>query len=82
MSRSRLTASVRGSWLLDWQHDPFSRGGYSYPHVGGANAGRPLARPIEGTLFFAGEATSRDWGTVEGAIASGLRAARHVDEGA
>ena len=77
--RPRLAASLRGAWLHDWQHDPFSRGAYSYPQVGGANAGRALARPVEDTLFFAGEATSRAWGTVEGALASGLRAARQVD---
>jgi monoamine oxidase len=77
--RTRLAAGVRGAWLHDWQHDPFSRGAYSYPQVGGATAGRALARPVEDTLFFAGEATSRAWGTVEGALASGLRAARQVD---
>lgn len=78
-SRSRLEAGVQGAWLHDWQHDPFSRGAYSYPRVGGMNAGQALARPVEGTLFFAGEATARAWGTVEGALASGLRAARQVE---
>jgi monoamine oxidase len=77
--RAKLAASVRGAWLHDWQHDPYSRGAYSYPGVGGANAGRALARPVEDTLFFAGEATSEAWGTVEGALASGMRAARQVD---
>jgi monoamine oxidase len=63
----------------DWSADPFSRGAYSYLRVGGAGAPRALARPVAGTLFFAGEATSTDEiGTVSGAIASGLRAAREV----
>jgi monoamine oxidase len=78
-SRSRLEKGVRGAWLHHWQHDPYSRGAYSYPLVGGLHAGHALARPVEGTLFFAGEATSRAWGTVEGALASGLRAARQVE---
>ena len=78
-SRARLEAGVRGAWLHDWQHDPFSRGAYSYPEVGGAHAGRALARPVENTLFFAGEATSSAWGTVEGALESGRRAARQVE---
>ena len=43
----------------DWTADPFSRGAYSYQAVGGADAPDRLARPIRGTLFFAGEATSR-----------------------
>jgi monoamine oxidase len=65
--------------MHDWEHDPFARGAYSYPGVGGASAGRALARPVEGTLFFAGEATAEPWGTVEAALASGLRAARQVE---
>jgi monoamine oxidase len=43
-------------------------------------AARELATPIEDTLFFAGEATcvSPANGTVEGALASGRRAARSI----
>jgi monoamine oxidase len=66
--------------MHDWSADPFSRGAYSYPLPGGADAGRALARPVEGTLFFAGEHTtpSPANGTVHGAMASGLRAAEEV----
>jgi monoamine oxidase len=68
------------SWHLhDWSADPFARGAYSYVAVGGAAAPAALARPVEGTLFFAGEATEPDQsGTVPGAIASGRRAARLI----
>jgi monoamine oxidase len=64
----------------DWYGDPFSRGAYSYVPVGGLEAQMQLARPVEHTLFFAGEATNTDGhlGTVHGAIATGLRAAREV----
>ena len=63
----------------DWQADPYSRGGYSYVLVGGAGARERLAEPIDGTLFFAGEATDADEaGTVAGALRSGQRAAREV----
>jgi monoamine oxidase len=67
-------------WLEhDWQADPWSRGAYSYVAVGGQDAPRALARPLAGTLFFAGEATdAADIGTVAGAIASGRRAARQL----
>jgi len=45
--------------------------------VGGLSAQRALARPVDGTLYFAGEVTEPDeMGTVAGAIASGRRAAR------
>ena len=63
----------------DWSADPYSRGAYTYQAVGGAAAPDLLARPIRGTLFFAGEATeSEESGTVPGALASGRRAARRI----
>ncbi|HYD51748.1 MAG TPA: NAD(P)/FAD-dependent oxidoreductase [Gemmatimonadaceae bacterium] len=75
------TGSVRTrlveAWWHDWDADPFARGAYSHPVVGGADAARHLARPAQGTLYFAGEAADAegDNGTVHGAIASGTRAA-------
>jgi monoamine oxidase len=64
----------------DWYGDPFSRGAYSYVPVGGLEAQMQLAAPVENTLFFAGEATNTEGhlGTVHGAIATGLRAAKEV----
>ena len=79
MSRSAIARRVRGSLTHNWMADPFSRGAYSYVGVGGGNAGAVLARPVRNTLFFAGEhASSGRNGTVDGAIASGQRAARQV----
>ena len=73
-----LVEQVLAWWTHDWSLDPLASGAYSYARVGGCEAGATLARPVERTLFFAGEATSDAPGTVEGAIASGLRAARQV----
>jgi monoamine oxidase len=76
----RLRRELRGGFSYDWGSDVFSRGAYSYPAVGGRSAGDELAAPVEGTLFFAGEATQSDGrnATVHGAIASGQRAARAI----
>lgn len=76
----RRIASRLEAWRMhDWQGDPFARGAYSYLGVGGVPAIRAFARPVEGTLFFAGEATEPDQsGTVAGALASGSRAAREL----
>jgi monoamine oxidase len=72
---ARLAAAL----AQDWQHDPYSRGGYSYVLVGGQGAREDLAQPIGDTLYFAGEATDTDEaGTVAGALRSGQRAAREV----
>jgi monoamine oxidase len=79
MDAARLRRRLRGWRLHDWSADPFSRGAYSYQVVGGASAPDALARPVAGTLFFAGEATEGlKSGTVPGAIASGRAAARRV----
>jgi monoamine oxidase len=76
----RLRQDLHGGFSHNWQKDPFARGAYSYPAVGGSDAGSRLAAPVEGTLFFAGEATRSDGqnGTVHGAIASGRRAAKEI----
>ena len=65
--------------MHDWQKDPFTRGAYAYLAPGGVEARASFARPVAGTLFFAGEATDAEQaGTVAGAIASGRRAARQL----
>jgi monoamine oxidase len=65
-------------YFHNWRRDPFFRGAYSYAPVHALTARRVLATPLDGTLFFAGEAaeTRGHSGTVHGAIASGLRSAR------
>jgi monoamine oxidase len=74
-----LPEAPRAVLMHDWQADPFARGGYSYVRVGGTGAREQLAAPLEETLYFAGEATDVEQsGTVGGALASGLRAAREI----
>jgi monoamine oxidase len=80
VSRRELEGLLEYAYFHDWQNDPFSRGAYSYGKVGGDGMNVALARPIDNTLFFAGEATdvSGHNGTVHGAIASGNRAAAEI----
>jgi monoamine oxidase len=79
LSRARIASKIERTWYRDWNRDPFSRGAYTYAVIGGANAAEALARPVQGTLFFAGEHTIANSGTVEGAISSGFRAAKQVE---
>lgn len=66
--------------ITRWASDPFARGAYSYNAVNTDPAMREtLARPLNGRLFFAGEACHKDYfGTTHGAYLSGLQAARDV----
>src|SRR6202035_3702245 len=62
-----------------WAHDPFARGSYSHALPGHGRARAVLAAPVDGRLFFAGEATSPNFfSTAHGARDSGERAAREV----
>jgi monoamine oxidase len=76
----RAVADRLQAWKThDWSADPWSRGGYAAVATGGTAAQRALARPVDDTLFFAGEATEpEETGTVSGALASGARAARQA----
>ena len=62
-----------------WAHDPFARGSYSHALPGHAGKRAVLATPVDGRLFFAGEATSPNFfSTAHGARDSGERAAKEV----
>jgi monoamine oxidase len=80
LSRRAVQRHVVASYTHDWINDPFSRGAYSYVGVGGMRASAQLSKPVEGTLFFAGEYADREGrnGTVHGAIGSGWRAADEI----
>ncbi|WP_367289552.1 FAD-dependent oxidoreductase [Laspinema palackyanum] len=89
--RSRVMGVLRRSYgdrvpepesmmVTRWSQDPFALGSYSHIAVGGDSGDRDiLAEPIGDRLFFAGEATSRDYpATVHGAYLSGIREAKRL----
>lgn len=66
-------------FMTRWSQCPWSFGSYSYLPVDATPADRDALASPEGRLFFAGEATSRDYpATVQGAYVSGMRAAEEV----
>ncbi|RYZ63684.1 MAG: FAD-dependent oxidoreductase, partial [Proteobacteria bacterium] len=75
---SQVEADLEAVHLHDWKNDEFARGVYSYVLAGGKDAQRILAKPVEGRLFFSGEATHVGGysATVNGAVLSGIRAAQ------
>jgi monoamine oxidase len=78
--RATIERHLRSWHWHDWQRDPWSRGAYSWVVAGGADSCRLLGEPVSDTLFFAGEATAGHGlnATMDGAIASGNRAAAEV----
>jgi monoamine oxidase len=67
-------------YITNWTADKFTRGAYSYPTLDTNWAKDVLLKPVEQTLYFAGEALYKgsETGTVEGALASGIEAAREI----
>jgi monoamine oxidase len=77
--RGELEDLLDAAEVVDWRADPLAGGAYAAFPPGTAGVPEALARPLAGTIFFAGEATTlRAAGTVHGAIESGERAARQV----
>lgn len=66
--------------ITRWASDPYSFGSYSFNAVGSNPAMRnTLAVPLGQQVFFAGEATQKDYfGTAHGAFLSGIAAASAI----
>lgn len=64
-----------------WTEQPWVRGSFGSPPIGGGWMLREWTLP-EGRIHFAGDFTTLKTGWVEGAIESGLRAARQIDAAA
>ena len=70
---------LRNARFIDWPADPHAGMSYSYIPPGGAGMRAKLAEPLEGVLFFAGEACSRsNFSTAHGGWETGVTAAEQV----
>lgn len=75
-----MRAHYEGGISKCWDDDAWSRGAISVYDVGQMKTFIPfIARP-EGLVHFAGEHTARWTGWMQGALESGIRAAREVNE--
>lgn len=75
----RAIDRLRVVHVTRWRADPWSLSSWSIVPPGAAHIRSALTAPLQGKLFFAGEATDKaQWGTVGGAWVQGERAAREV----
>src|SRR5262249_42228443 len=79
-SKQAIMQQCVASRVLHWSADPFALGAYSYKALGAEQHRLELVKPVENTVYFAGEALCEGTAasTVEGAFASGLDVARQV----
>ena len=76
---SNITKHVCKTDETAWMSHPLTLGSYSATRPGRAGARKVLAEPLDGRVFFAGEATiPRAYATVHGAHLSGIEAATAI----
>lgn len=82
LSREDIARDLMAAAAINWAHDPFARGAYSWATPRTRAAQSMLAR-ADGPVLFSGEALyrGRDMGTVEAALASGLETAEMILRG-
>lgn len=69
-------------WHVEnWCVDPFAGGAYAYPTVNTSQALNHISKPVEETIYFAGEAmySGSAIGTVEAALINGQQVANEMD---
>jgi monoamine oxidase len=80
LQAQQLKQDLVAARAINWAHDPFTRGAYSYAMPQTRDAQSALAGSGCAPVFFSGEALYRgpNMGTVEAALASGLETARSI----
>ena len=77
---AQLKAHLGAARAINWAHDPFARGAYSWATTATREAQSVLARDDGSSIVLCGEALYRgpDMGTVEAALANGQDTARAI----
>ncbi|MGN6639464.1 MAG: flavin monoamine oxidase family protein, partial [Mucilaginibacter sp.] len=80
ISENELKNNLVAWEVVNWTINPFTLGSYVYDTVDSHKAREVLTKPIENTLYFAGEFTyeGQAMGTVEAALTSGLDVAKKI----
>lgn len=80
MDKEEIRQELAVLQILDWSTPPYIRGGYSFDTVETGKARKILLQPVEGTIWFAGEALYEGIapGTVEAALTSGQEIAKKI----
>jgi monoamine oxidase len=79
-SEQKMREEIKTIKVINWQTDPLAQGAYAYSTVKTAEAVKIILRPLENTIYFAGEALyeGAEMGTVEAALAMGTQIAEKI----
>ena len=75
-----ITDHVEGTAVKAWGRDPYGLGHVSWPGPGDVTAHLEALRRPHGRIHFAGEHTTVLRGSMEGALRSGIRAAKEIHD--
>ena len=80
VSGKRIMQEVRAARVVNWKADPYAQGAYAYATLKTFEGVKIFSKPVEQTIYFAGEAfyDGAEMGTVEAALASGDQAAEKI----
>ncbi len=73
-------ADLEGGFTKNWHTDPWQLGAFAMYQAGEFRSLYPHIARAEGRVHFAGEHSSPWWGWIQGALHSGMRTAREVNE--
>jgi monoamine oxidase len=79
-TEEEIRSRTRASAVRNWLRNPFACGAYAYRTVDAEKALKILSDPIDGLVYFAGEAyyNGSEMGTVEAALASASETAKKI----
>ncbi|HWP61180.1 MAG TPA: NAD(P)/FAD-dependent oxidoreductase [Candidatus Paceibacterota bacterium] len=79
VEKIKLAEQLVTSQVVNWPADPYARGAYSYATPESSVAREKIVKPVHDKIFFCGEALySKEYGTVEAALGSGLEIATQM----
>ena len=75
---SKVDNDLVKSHVVNWSDNPLFLGSWASAEPGAFKYREILRQSVGDRLYFAGEATARDWGTVAGANDSGIEVAKNL----
>ena len=75
---SKIDKDLINSHVKNWSTDPLFLGSWASAEPGAFKYREILRQPVGDRIYFAGEATARDWGSVDGAQDSGIITAKKI----
>jgi len=76
--KSKVDKNLTKGHATKWASNPLTLGSYASAEPGKAHLREVLRQSVGDRIFFAGEATAKDWASVEGAHNSGETTAKEI----